>query len=255
MERFHIGTMGWSYAFWIGNFYPQGVKLTDFLAEYSKHLDTVEADNTFYRIPSINTLEKWKEQTPSSFIISPKFPRVITHRKMLKNCERELHFFLERISTLEGRLGPLLLQLPPAFGVSEAITLREFLTALPKKYRYAVEVRNNNLLNEKLFSLLKENRVSLVLVAGSSMSEISEITTDFVYIRWEGDRSKVNGTLGKVELDRTDDIKQWAQKIRMLGTQTKEVYGYFSKYYSGHPPTDARRLLESLDMAMNALQT
>jgi uncharacterized protein YecE (DUF72 family) len=79
----HIGTMGWSYEFWVGEFYPQGLKPKEFLAEYTKHFDSVELDNTFYRIPSASTVKAWGEQTPEGFLFSAKFPRVVTHVKML----------------------------------------------------------------------------------------------------------------------------------------------------------------------------
>jgi uncharacterized protein YecE (DUF72 family) len=249
MNSLHVGTMGWSYGFWAGNFYPRGLRPTEFLAEYSKHFGTVEVNNTFYRVPSESTLLKWKEQTPKDFLFSAKFPQVITHRKMLKDCKPETQFFIERISVLQEKVGPLLLQFPPLFGPKEATLLGDFLTNLPKKYRYAVEVRNKKLLGDGLFSLLKENRVALAI--NPLMPEIEQITTDFAYIRWEGDRRKVNGTLGRVEADRTDDIKKWAAKISKFLVETKEVFGYFSKYYSGHPPTDARQLAESLGLGLD----
>jgi uncharacterized protein YecE (DUF72 family) len=246
MKNVHVGTMGWSYGFWVGNFYPAGVRPSEFLAEYSKHFGTVEVNNTFYRVPSADALLKWRDQTPQGFLFSAKFPQVITHKKMLKNCEAEVKFFIERISVLQEKTGPLLLQFPPAFGPKQAALLGDFLPKLPKRHRYTVEVRNRKLLGDKLYSLLRENRIALAI--SPLMPETEQITADFVYIRWEGDRRKVNGALGKVEVERTDDIKKWATKISEFLHETKEVFGYFSKYYSGHPPTDVRQLVESLDL-------
>ena len=246
MKNVHVGTMGWSYGFWVGNFYPAGVRSSEFLAEYSKHFETVELNNTFYRVPSKDVLLKWRDQTPQGFLFCAKFPQVITHKKMLKDCEAEVEFFTERISLMQEKIGPLLLQFPPAFGPKEAALLGDFLPKLPKGHRYAVEVRNRKLLGDKLYSLLRENRIALAI--SPLMPETEQITADFVYIRWEGDRRKVNGALGKVEVDRTDDIRRWAEKIGKLLDETKEVFGYFSKYYSGHPPTDARLLVESLNL-------
>ena len=242
MNKPHIGTMGWSYPFWAENFYPKGVSSSSYLTEYSKHFDTVEIDSTFYRIPSEATFQKWKGQTPDGFLFSAKFPQTITHKKMLIDCDKEVEFFLERTSTLQNKLGPLLLQFPPAFGPKKLPRLEEFLPKLPREHRYAVEVRSRDMLADELYSILKGNRVALALTVGRFIPEIEQITADFVYIRWEGDRSKVNGTLGKVEVDRTDEIRVWADKIRKL-REKLEVFGYFSKYYSGHPPTDAKRLV------------
>jgi uncharacterized protein YecE (DUF72 family) len=235
--------MGWSYPFWAGNFYSKGASSTSYLSQYSKHFDTVEIDSTFYRIPSKATFQKWKEQTPDAFLFSAKFPQTITHKKMLIDCDREVEFFIETTSTLQDKLGPLLLQFPPTFGPKKIPRLEEFLPKLPRDYRYAVEVRSKEVLTDTLYAVLRKNRVALVLTVGRFIPETEQINADFVYIRWEGDRSEVNGTLGKVEVDRTDEIRVWADKINKL-RQKVEVFGYFSKYYSGHPPTDAKKLLE-----------
>jgi uncharacterized protein YecE (DUF72 family) len=238
--------MGWSYNFWAGNFYPEGAKPSEYLGEYSKIFDTVEIDNTFYRIPSQTSLEKWDTQTPDGFLFSAKFPQIITHRKMLQDCESEVQLFLERISTLRNKLGPLLLQFPPYFGPEKILLLKDFLSKLPQKYKYAVEVRNKKMFNEKLYSVLRDNSIALTLTPILPVPETEQITTDFAYIRWEGDRRAVNGTLGKIEVDRTNDIHGWANSIARLLEKTTQVFGYFSKYYSGHPPTDVKMLLESL---------
>jgi uncharacterized protein YecE (DUF72 family) len=246
MDRVHAGTMGWSYDFWVGNFYPEGTKSNEYLTDYAKQFDTVEIDNTFYRIPSEASLEKWNAQTGPDFVFSAKFPQIITHRKMLQDCENEVQIFLERISMFKNKLGPLLLQFPPAFGVDKISVLTAFLSKLPKNHMYAVEVRNKRLLNEKLYSILAENNVALVLSTNPAVPQTEQTTSNFAYVRWEGDRKKVNGALGKVEVDRTRDIKGWANSITKLLDKTARVFGYFSKYYSGHPPTDVKMLLESL---------
>ncbi|HVP40927.1 MAG TPA: DUF72 domain-containing protein [Candidatus Krumholzibacteriaceae bacterium] len=243
MDKLHVGTMGWSYDFWVGKLYPENTASKDFLAEYSRHFSTVEVDNTFYRIPSVDTVENWKAQASEGFLFSAKFPRVITHIKMLQNCQREVDVFLERISHLRDKLGPLLIQLPYSFKPEHFNLLHDFLTNLPKSYRFAVEVRNKKMLEEKLYALLRENRAALAWVDHPFMPEINVTTSDFVYIRWEGDRRKVNGTLGRIEIDRTDRIKKWAEKMRKFLDASLEVFGYFSKYYSGYPPTDVNQLL------------
>ena len=103
MRNLHLGTIGWSYNFWKGKFYPNKVASKEFLAYYSTKFDTVEVDSTFYRIPTEQAVTKWENQTPSNFLFSFKFPRVITHIKMLKDCERETSLFLERTELLGGK--------------------------------------------------------------------------------------------------------------------------------------------------------
>jgi len=239
IEKPHIGTMGWSYGFWTGHFYPEKLKPSAFLAEYAKHFNTVELDNTFYKIPSASTTKAWREQTPEGFLFSAKFPRVITHVKMLRDCEREVDTFISRMSQLENKLGPLLLQFPASFGAKHFPDLQEFLSDLPEGYRYAVEVRNKDWTGTKLSFLLGQKSVAQVLVG----QPVLEPTAGFVYMRWEGDRSKVNGTLGDVEVDRTEDIGKIAVAVKNFLDRHLEVFGYFSKYYSGFPPSDVQQLL------------
>ena len=244
--KVHVGTMGWSYDFWRGSFYPKDSAPDSFLSEYAKQFHTVEVDNTFYRIPSKGTVENWRDQTPAGFVFSLKFPRRITHEKMLKDCEEITKVFLERASLLGDKLGPLLLQFPYAFKPEHLGLLRAFLAALPKTHRFVVEVRNRKLLQEELYSMLRENRAALAMVEQPFMPTTDVVTSDFTYIRLEGDRRKVNGTLGKPELDRTADITAWAEKIKKFMDLSTDVYVYLSKFYSGYPPADARRLTELL---------
>jgi uncharacterized protein YecE (DUF72 family) len=239
----HVGTMGWSYGFWKGNFYPENLSSKEFLAYYAKQFATVEVDSTFYRIPRRQRVTDWKEHTPEGFVFSSKFPQVITHVKMLKNCEEEVAVFLERVELLKEKLGALVLQFPYAFGTEHVPLLRDFLQNLPKKHRYVVEVRNRKLLNDVFYSVLRDNNVVLAWVDSPFMPQISEVTSDFIYIRWIGNRRHVKGTLGRIEVDRKAQIKAWADKITPFLEQETEVFGYFSKYYSGHSPSDAKNLL------------
>jgi len=242
MQNLHLGTIGWSYSFWKGNFYPKKTGSKDYLANYASHFNTVEVDSTFYRIPTDSTVTNWKQQTPQNFLFSLKFPQVITHIRMLKNCEYETDVFLRTVNLLGEKLGALLLQFPPNFDAEHLTDLEAYLEKLPKENRYVVEVRNKSWLNPTFYTLLRANRVALAWSDSSLMNQISEVTADFLYIRWEGDRQKVNGTLGKIEADREGDLKLEAAKIKPIIEKQKEVFGYFAKYYSGYPPSDIANL-------------
>jgi uncharacterized protein YecE (DUF72 family) len=165
---------------------------------------------------------------------------------MLQNCQREVDVFLERIAHLQDKLGPLLIQLPYNFKPENFKLLHDFLNDLPKSYRFVLEVRNKKMLEEKLYTVLRENRVALAWVDHPFMPEIYMTTADSAYIRWEGDRRKTNGTLGKIEIDKTDRTKKWADKVKKLLESSQDVFGYFSKYYSGYPPADVEQLLSLL---------
>jgi uncharacterized protein YecE (DUF72 family) len=242
--------MGWSYDFWKGGFYPKELNQPEFLAFYSKQFNTVEADSTFYRIPREQTMLEWKKQTPSGFSFSLKFPRKITHIKMLRNASEETQVFLKRVELLGEKLGPLLLQLPPNFKDEGFVIMREFLRNLPDQHQYVVEVRNNSMLCPDLYMLLRENKTTLAWVDKEFPTETSERTGGFIYLRWEGDRKKVNGLLGKVEVDRTASIETWVKNIKPFVVEGTEIYGYFSKYYSGLPTADAQHFLKSVENSL-----
>ncbi len=238
--------MGWSYDFWRGTFYPTKLMQKDLLNYYAKQLNTVEVDGTFYRIPSAKTVMDWKKSTGSDFIFSLKFPRVITHVKMLRDCNEEVGYFLNRVGLLEKKLGPLLLQFPPAFGWDNLSILQKFLEELPTKNRYVVEVRNKTLLNADFFSILRRNKTGLAWVESPLMPANDTLNSDFLYVRWEGDRKKVKGTLGKREVDRRSELDWWAKRLEPFLKNNFKIFGYFSKYFSGDAPADALEFLELL---------
>jgi uncharacterized protein YecE (DUF72 family) len=247
MRKIHVGTMGWSYSFWKENFYPKNLASGDFLAYYATQFNTVEVDSTFYRIPRKQSVVDWKGQTPSGFLFSLKFPRMITHVKMLKDCQDETAVFLDRVGLLQEKLGPLLLQFPYSFGDEHVPLLREFLETLPKGHRYVVEVRNRKLLNDGFYSILGDSNAALAWVDSPFMPLVNQVTSDFIYMRLEGDRRSVNGTLGKTEMDRAANIRLWADRIKPFLDSQKEVFVYFSKYYSGYPLADTRELLKAVE--------
>ncbi|MCL4430506.1 MAG: DUF72 domain-containing protein [Chloroflexi bacterium] len=223
----------------------------DFLAYYASQFNTVEVDSTFYRNPTEQTVKNWAAQTPNDFLFSLKFPQLITHIKTLKNCQPETDAFLNRVALLEQKLGPLLLQFPPTFTSDHFPDLAEYLRKLPQNYRYVVEVRNKSWLTPEFFSLLRENRVVLAWADSALMADVGEVTGDFLYMRWEGNRKVVTGTLGKIEVDKTAEFAVWAEKLKPLFSK-KEVFGYFAKYYSGFPPHDITTLSSLIDMQPKA---
>jgi uncharacterized protein YecE (DUF72 family) len=247
MQKLRLGTIGWSYNFWRGKFYPNKTIPKNYLLYYASQFNTVEVDSTFYRIPSQTTVVNWRQQTPENFLFSLKFPQMITHVRMLKDCEYETDVFLGRVSLLGDKLGVLLLQFPPTFDFDRLPDLEAYLEKLPKDHRFAVEVRNKNWLNQTFYSILKANRVALAWADNPFMAEIKVATSDFLYFRWEGDRKSVNGTLGNIEIGRVDDLKMEAKKIRFFLSKI-DVFGYFGKYYSGYPPSDVFNLQNYLNV-------
>ena len=247
MKNVHIGTMGWSYNFWKNTFYPKDLNSKEFLKYYSSKFSTVEVNNTFYRTPNKETVLSWKEQTPTDFIFSIKFPRKITHFKMLKDTEEDTDFFLKTIKPLNQKLGPLLIQLPNNFAEKKLPTLLEYLDNLPKNHKYALEIRNKTLFTKKLILNLTENNIALVWLDHPYFPLYEENTADLIYIRWQGNRKKVTGTTGKTEIEQTKHIKTWAKKITNYTLKSNSIFGYFSKFHSGNPIKDATEIKELIN--------
>src|SRR5215208_6660898 len=179
-EDLYLGTSGWSYADWEGTLYPEGFPPGARLSEYAKHYATVEIDSTFYGTPRRSTVERWREIVPEGFLFAAKFPQEITHEKNLVGSEEPAHTFIQTMSLLGDRRGPLLLQLPPSFSVEGMGVLEDFLSILPEGPRYAVEVRHRSWLGSDLPELLGEQGVALTLIDYPRMPRMEEATADFV---------------------------------------------------------------------------
>ena len=248
-----LGTSSFTADGWQVSFYPPGTKPRNFLSYYATQFNTVEIDSTYYGTPSAQTVTNWFERTPLDFVFAAKVPQVITHQKLLVNCEAEFDEFLERMNLLSQKLGPLLLQFP-WFNKNEIQAdefcrrLRSFLDRLKRfsAARFAVEIRNKTWLDQRFLDLLREYNVALALTDHSYMPrpwEISDtldlVTSDFVYVRWLGDRKGIEAvttTWDKTIVDRAADLKNWAALFRQFVSRNLKVYAYANNHYAGHGP-------------------
>jgi uncharacterized protein YecE (DUF72 family) len=157
----------WGLKAWVGSFFPAGAKQREFLGLYSRRLQTVEGNTTFYATPDIATVERWRAETPPGFKFCFKFPQSISHQKRLREVATETAEFLDRLERLGDHCGPAFLQLPPTFGPSHLPLLTSYLQSLPKTFRYAVEVRHPDFFADPgegaLEAVLREQGVSRVL--------------------------------------------------------------------------------------------
>src|SRR5713101_3587251 len=252
-----LGTSAFTAAGWENSFYPKGMKPADYLSYYATKFDTVEVDSTFYSTPPVSTVIGWYERTPPNFIFAAKVPQVVTHEKVLVNCEQEFEEFVDRMDLLDDKLGPLVLQFPyfnkRAFksGGEFLERLRFFLKRLSgTTVRYAVEIRNRNWLDARLASALREHNVALVLADQSWMPRPSElfekfdpITADFTYIRWLGDRKEIEErtkTWDKTIVDRRQEIAEWVEIARKVHKRKIQIFAYANNHYAGHAPATVR---------------
>lgn len=246
--RIRIGTAGFSYKDWLGNFYPQFCPAADFLTCYSSVFSTVEIDATFYRIPSAATVKKWAAQGREQFVFTAKFPRTVTHEGDLPQRLDTAAAFTEVMRGFGDHLGPLLLQFPYNFKPVEFATLQRLIEAMPSDLRIAVELRNKAWLElPELFDLLTVRNIALALIDHPWMPRREIATADFHYLRFLGDRKKIPDDFSYVRIDREEDLCWWRDVIGRLTADGQDLFAFFNNHYSGHAPSTARRMMELLN--------
>ncbi len=234
----HVGTSGWHYSHWRGPFYPEDLPPAAFLKFYQQKFQTVEINNSFYRLPTEKTMIDWRESVPPGFIFAVKGSRYITHMKKLQDPEKTLTLLMERVPLLGDRLGPILFQLPPRWGF-DAERLGHFLGALPRGYRFALEFRDPSWLYDAASRLLKEQGAAFCMYDFAGRASPREVTADFVYIRLHGPGGAYQGRYSR------EALADWAKDITAWAAEGKEVYCYFDNDEAGYA---ARNALELKDM-------
>jgi uncharacterized protein YecE (DUF72 family) len=181
----HIGTSGWQYRHWKGVFYPDGLKVQDWLTYYARQFDCVEVNSSFYAMPKPETIARWCGCVPSAFVFAVKAPRRITHFKKLKNCETELDDFFRRLEAFGNHLGPVLFQLPPRWRCNLR-RLEGFLDNLPPGHRLVFEFRDSSWHNNEVYELLTCRAVAFCIfdIGGVTAPLIDD--GDLVYLRLHG---------------------------------------------------------------------
>ncbi len=249
-DRILLGTQGWSYKSWVGNFYPENTPQRQYLTEYARRFRAVEVDSTAYGIPRVESVQQWYNTTPDDFRFTAKFPQTITHDKMLQDVESETAHFLATMKLLGNKLGPLLIQFSYQFKPDQFDRLAAFLDALPIDFRYAVEVRHRGWLNDRLFDLLSEHHVALALTDYAYMPRLERTTTDFTYIRWLGSRKDVpDNEYAATRINREAELDRWSRIIAKLADQGTQVWGFANNHYQGHSPTTVNALMERLGVS------
>ena len=269
MSELFLGTSSWSTAGWVGPFYPPGTRSADYLPHYATQFRAVEADVTYYRVPSRSMVQGWRDRTPDGFVLTAKFPRSIVHagegprpdasRLLLPEFVRgDTELFCEAMSELGEKCGPLVLQFPyfnrSAFPEPGGFMdrLDAFLEALPSGHRYAVEIRNKAWLTGEFTGLLRRHQVGLVLVEMSYMphpADVSRhldlITSDFLYGRLIGDRKAVEAhtkVFDQVVVDQSESLTRWASLLGALSERVTRTYVFANNHYAGHGPETIREL-------------
>lgn len=168
ITKYHLGCTVWSLKEWVGNFFTDDAKQSQFLKQYSSVFNAVEGNTTFYNVPGEKTIKKWGKATPDGFKFCFKFNRSITHYKRLKDVDDDILRFLEAFDPIADRLGPFHIQLSPQFSPNEFDKLESVVNMLPSAYSYAVEVRHPDFFDHgrverRLNRLLKSYNIDRVI--------------------------------------------------------------------------------------------
>lgn len=246
LDNVLLGTSGWSYREWIGPFY--GRKEKSMLRAYGRVFATAEINTTFYRYPTKKMVMGWARYSPSDFVFSAKLPKLITHEKKLDlgaGVEEDLEKFCDimRVLLLNGKLGCLLIQLPPRYEYDIA-HLESFLKILPADFKFAVEFRNLSWLRNETWDLLRKYKVAYTIVDEPLLPPEIHITSSIAYFRWHGKGEKpwFNYRYSKEELD------PWIPRVEATSKKVKKVYGYFNNHFHGYAPENCLQVLEMLGM-------
>jgi uncharacterized protein YecE (DUF72 family) len=216
----HIGTSGWSYKHWLGKFYPEALRAAEQFDYYLMFFDTVEINNSFYRLPKREIFLKWNTETFPGFQFSVKASRYITHMKKLHDADQALDIFMANATALEEKLGTILFQLPPGWKVNLE-RLHTFLEALPRDVRFVFEFRDPSWYTEEVYALLRAYHCAFCIYELAGHGSPMEITADFIYIRLHGPGGKYQGSY-------SDSIlTEWANRLLKWQDEGKDVYIYF----------------------------
>lgn len=262
LDHLVLGSCSFTAGGWEKTFYPPGLKRTGYLGFYAAEFKSVEVDATYYGSPSEKTVRSWYEQTPGDFVFACKVPQSITHESCLVDCDDQFREFVDVMSLLKQKLGPMLFQFPyfnqKVFPGPERFLdrLRAFLPKLPKEFQFALEIRNKAWVGPELLGLLREHNVAFTLIDHPWMSRPSELighadilTSNFAYVRLLGDRQAIEGvtkTWDKTVVDRQRELLEWSAVVDTLLSRDVKVYTYVNNHFAGHSPETMRQFLEML---------
>ncbi|NIM45125.1 MAG: DUF72 domain-containing protein [Nitrososphaeria archaeon] len=246
MGQILLGTSGWSYKEWVGPLYESKDKVK--LSAYVEVFDTAEINSTFYAYPSQGLVYGWLRHSKKGFVFTAKLPKLITHEKKLdldRDVESDLNRFCELMNPLRlgGKLGCLLIQLPPSFRWDYK-RLEGFFKLLPDKFRFAVEFRHLSWMRKETWRLLKNYNVAYTIVDEPLLPPEVHVTADFAYFRWhgKGHRPWFN------YLYKEEELRPWIPKVEEVCEKTKAVFGYFNNHFHGYAVENCLQILEMLGL-------
>ena len=231
----YIGTSGWHYKHWRGPFYPDGIRPNGMLDFYLRSFDTVELNNTFYRLPTVDAVRQWRESTPPEFLFAAKGSRYLTHMKKLKDAALAVEKYFALLDLLGDKLGVVLFQLPP-FWECDTARLEEFLPVLPAGRRYAFEFRNPTWHNDAVYRILERHNAAWCCWDLAGFQSPILVTGDSAYVRLHGPGGPYQGSYSD------EALRKWAERIQQWRTGLQAVFFYFDNDIGGFAVANALTL-------------
>ena len=235
-----VGCSGWQYRGWSGDFYPSDLPQARWFEHYARTFDTVEVNNSFYRLPPRSTFAGWRQRSPAGFVFAVKASRYLTHIKRLSQPREPVARLWQAALGLESKLGPVLYQLPPRWS-RNLERLDAFLSVLPAGRQHAVEFRDVSWYAEETYALLERYGVAMCVHDMSGSASPLRFVGPLIYVRFHGSGTRYGGRYPDRALD------EWAERLAPERRRGRGVYAYFNNDVGGHAPRDAVRLRTALE--------
>jgi uncharacterized protein YecE (DUF72 family) len=239
-----VGCSGWVYKHWRNVVYPPSLPMRRWLDFYASMFDTVEVNNTFYRLPTEQAVDGWAAQAPPGFVYALKLGSFGSHRKKLQDAGSWLPHHIERVDRLGTKAGPTLVQLPPRWR-RDVARLDDFLSVAPPSKRWAVELRDPSWLSEDVYDVLRRHRAALC-IHDLLADHPWELTTDWTYVRFHGPNALEHPYQGRYGPGR---LSEPAERLRAWLARGVDVHAYFNNDDSGFAVEDAQWLAQQLATA------
>jgi uncharacterized protein YecE (DUF72 family) len=248
-----VGTSGWQYRDWRGDFYAAGVPMSRWLEYYAEHFGVVENDGTFYRLAGRDTFASWHERTPPGFVMAIKASRYLTHIRRLRDPAEPVARLLNAAAGLGDRLGPVLLQLPPNLTADPPL-LAGCLHAFAAEFarlnltvtssRVCVEFRHSSWLTDEIRALLTEQNAALCW-SDRGARPLGPLwrTADWGYVRFHEGAAQPWPHYGQ------QSLKSWLARIGDAFPPDADVFAFFNNDQHCAAPADAAALARLADRA------
>ena len=243
VSQIRVGCSGWNYKHWRERFYPKGLPVSRWFAFYAEHFDTVEINNSFYRLPAPETFARWRDQAPPGFCYAVKANRFLTQAKKLKDCQEPLDRMMAAARCLGHRLGPMLYQLPPCFRINLE-RLEQFLQLLPKNVTNVFEFRETSWYEPATFELLDRYGASFCAHDMPGLASGRIAVGPIVYVRFHGGEGKYWGRYSD------EALLGWADWMIAQARSGRRVRAYFNNDIDAHAIHDAQTLRSMLGQLM-----